>query len=213
MLFDLWTVVDGSDRAQWDYAPLERVGPLRFGMSPQEAITAMEARGYASEAVSQVGQVVGPFEQLCTRFRAMNAPTYRVDTVGYYVGPVGLTCITVDALSGPQVSFDGIRLVGRPPSELSAELSAYLEKTSREVRFTPEGDVGSEELGIYPRAQRAGDVLLTRLVFGRPNDWANTMEDCIPADEWRIHCPARVGRPLTALHLMIRSMRGMIFDA
>ncbi|MFB4280735.1 hypothetical protein ACBJ59_35980 [Nonomuraea sp. MTCD27] len=185
MLHDLWTVVDESDRAQWDYAPLERVGPLRFGMSLQEAVVVMEARGYTSE-VSPVGEV-GPFEQLCTRFRAVGAPTYREDTVGYYVGPMGLTCITVDALSGPQVSFDGIRLVGRPPSELSADLSAYLEKTGREVRFTPEGDVGSEELGIYPRAQRAGDVLLTRLVFGRPNDWANTMFDCIPADEWRIH--------------------------
>jgi hypothetical protein len=39
---------------------------------------------------------------------------------------------------------------------------------------------------MYPRAQRAGDVLLTRLVFGRPNDWASTMYDCIPADEWHV---------------------------
>ncbi|MDX3538992.1 hypothetical protein PV721_32595 [Streptomyces sp. MB09-01] len=38
-----------------------------------------------------------------------------------------------------------------------------------------------------PRAQRAGDVLLTRLVFGSPNDWANTMGDCIPADEMLSH--------------------------
>ncbi|MFI7691652.1 hypothetical protein ACIBQ6_21470 [Nonomuraea sp. NPDC049655] len=186
MLHNLWTAVGESDRAQWDYTPLERVGPLCFGMSLQESITAMEAQGYISEAVFQVGEV-GPFEQLCTRFHAVDAPTYRADTVGYYVGPLGLTCISVDALSGPQVSFDGIRLVGRPPSELSAELSGYLEKTGREVRFTLEGDVGSEELGIYPRAQRAGDVLLTRLIFGRPNDWANTMFDCIPAEEWRIH--------------------------
>ncbi|MEU1720349.1 hypothetical protein [Nonomuraea sp. NPDC005692] len=184
MLHDLWTVVDEPDRAQWDYAPLERVGPLRFGMSLQEAIVVMEARGYTSE-VCPVGEF-GPFEQVCTRFRGVNTPTYREDAVGYYVGPMGLTCITVDALSGPQVSFDRIRLVGRPPSELSTELSAYLEKTSGGVGFTPEGDVGSEELGIYPRAQRAGDVLLTRLVFGRPNAWANTMYDCIPADEWRI---------------------------
>ncbi|MEU4572195.1 MULTISPECIES: hypothetical protein [Nonomuraea] len=194
MWHGLWTVVDESDRDQWDYAPLERVGPLRFGMSLQEAIVAMETQGYTSEAVYQVGKV-GPFEQLRTQFRAVDAPMYReeapgiprVDIEGYYVGPMGLTCVTVDALSGPQVSFDGIRLVGRPPSELSAELSTYLEKTGREVRITPDGDIGSEELGVYPRPQRAGDVLLTRLVFGRPNDWANTMYDCIPADEWRVH--------------------------
>ena len=40
---------------------------------------------------------------------------------------------------------------------------------------------------MIPRAQRAGDVLRTRLVFGRPDEWANTMFDCIPADEWRVH--------------------------
>ncbi|MFB6563571.1 hypothetical protein ACFCYH_32580 [Streptomyces sp. NPDC056400] len=35
---------------------------------------------------------------------------------------------------------------------------------------------------MNPRARRAGDVVLTRLVFGRPNDWASTVFDCIPAD-------------------------------
>ncbi|MFD8542417.1 hypothetical protein [Streptomyces sp. NPDC059649] len=183
---DPWAVVDESDRAQWDYAPLERVGPLRFGMSSQEATAAMEACGYTSNAPSKVGEF-GPFEQLCTRFRAASAPPYRVAVAAYYVGTMGLTCITVDALAGPQVTFDGIRLIGRPPSELSAELTAYLEKTDRDIEITTEGDVGSQQLGMNPRAQRAGDVLLTRLVFGRPNDWANTMYDCIPADEWRVH--------------------------
>ncbi|MEV4113413.1 hypothetical protein [Nonomuraea sp. NPDC049695] len=179
----MWTVVEECDRAQWDYAPLERVGPLRFGMSPQEAAVAMRARGYVGDAVSPIG-AFGPFEQLRTRFRAVNAPAYRVDVVAYYAGPPGLTCVAIDALSGPQVSLDGIRLIGRAPSELAADLSTYLAKTGRSVEITPEGDVGSQELGINPRAQRAGDVLLTRLVFGRPNDWARTMFDCVPAEEW-----------------------------
>lgn len=182
---DLWAVVDDSDRAQWDYAPLERVGPLRFGMSPQEATAAMATGGYTADAVSKAGEF-GPFEQLCMPFRAVGAAAYRVDVVAYYVGLIGLTCIAVDALSGPQVLLDGIRLIGRPPSELSAELSTFLEKTGREVRVTPGGDVGSEELGMHPRAQLAGNVLLTRLVFGRPNDRAHTMYDCIPDDEWRM---------------------------
>jgi hypothetical protein len=155
-------------------------------MSPQEATVAMEASGYAFDDVSKVGNF-GPFEQLCTRFRAVGAPPYRVDVVAYYVGPMGLTCITVDALSGPQVSLDGIQLIGQPPSELAVALSAYLESTGRDIEITTEGDIGSQQLGMNPRAQRAGDVLLTRVVFGRPNDWANTMFDCIPADEWRMH--------------------------
>jgi hypothetical protein len=45
---DLWAVVDESVRAQWDYAPRERVGPLHFGMSPQEAAAAMEPQGFTS---------------------------------------------------------------------------------------------------------------------------------------------------------------------
>jgi hypothetical protein len=48
---DPWAVVDESDRAQWDYAPLERVGPLCFGMSPREATAAMEAWGHTCDAV------------------------------------------------------------------------------------------------------------------------------------------------------------------
>ncbi|WP_159061868.1 hypothetical protein [Streptomyces sp. WM6368] len=175
-----------SDRELWDYAPLERVGPLRFGMSVEEAAGAMLECGFASDTVSELGKF-GPFEQLRARFRAVDAPFHRADVVAYYVGPMGLTCIAVDALTGPQVMLDGIRLVGRPPSALSDELTAHLDNTGRNVEITPGGDIGSQDLGIMPRAQRAGDVLLTRLVFGRPNDWANTMSDCIPADEMNGH--------------------------
>ncbi|WP_157882063.1 hypothetical protein [Streptomyces rubellomurinus] len=171
-----------SDRKLWDCAPLERVGPLRFGMSVEEATGAMLACGFTSDPASELGKS-GPFKQLRTRFRAVDAPFHRTDVVAYYVGPMGLTCIAVDALTGPQVTLEGMRLVGRPPSELSDELAAYLESTNRRVEITPGGDIGSQELGIMPCAQRAGDRLLTRLVLGRPNDWANTMSDCIPADE------------------------------
>ncbi|MFC9398668.1 hypothetical protein ACFTWS_36825 [Streptomyces sp. NPDC057027] len=175
-----------SDREQWDYAPLERVGPLRFGMSVEEAASAMLTCGFTSDVVAELGEF-GPFKQLRMRFRAAGAPFHRADVMAYYVGPMGLTCIAVDALTGPQVTLEGIRLVGRPPSELSDELTAYLLSTDRSVEIMPGGDIGSQDLGIMPRAQRAGDVPLTRLVFGRPNDWANTMSDCIPADEMLGH--------------------------
>ncbi|BCL20622.1 hypothetical protein GCM10017668_24650 [Streptomyces tuirus] len=183
---DSWAVVAESDREQWDYAPLERVGPLRFGMSVEEATSAMLTCGLTSDAVAELGKF-GPFKQLRTSFRAVDAPFHRADVVAYYVGPMGLTCIAVDALTGPQVTFEGIRLVGRLPSVLSDELTTYLESTDRTVEITPGGDIGSQDLGIMPCAQRAGDALLTRLVFGRPNDWANTMSDCIPADEMLGH--------------------------
>lgn len=184
---DSWAVVAEADRKQWDYAPLERVGPLRFGMSVEEATSAMLTCGFTSDTVSELGNF-GPFKQVRTRFRTADAPFYRADVVAYYVGPMGLTCVAVNARSGPQVTFDGMRLIGRPPSELSGELAAYLTNADRDVEITPGGDIGSQSLGIMPLAQRAGDVLLTRLVFGRPNDWAGTMSDCVPAEEMLGHC-------------------------
>lgn len=186
MSYDPWAVVRESDRVQWDYVPLERVGPLRFGMVPEEAIIAMKAWGYASDAVSEIGKF-GPFEHLRTQFRAVGASAFRVDLTVYYVGPMGLTCIAVNALTGPQVSLDGIRLIGRPPSQLSADLSHYLESVGMDIEITTGWDVGSQDLGMIPRAQRAGDIVLTRLVFGRPNELANTVFDCIPAEEWQVH--------------------------
>jgi hypothetical protein len=182
---DVWKVVDEAERAQWDYVPLERVGRLSFGMSPPEATAAMEAGGYLADPVAKVGRF-GPFDQFSTRFRTVGSKRWRVAVTAYYVGEMGITCIVVDALAGPQVLLDGIRLIGRPPSELSDELIAYLERTGRDIEVTTEGEVGSQALGIYPRAQRAGDVLLTRLVFGRSGAWANTMYDSIPAEEWEV---------------------------
>jgi hypothetical protein len=182
---DVWKVVDEAERAQWDYVPLEHVGPLSFGMSPSEAAAAMKASGYFAGTVEKVGRF-GPFDQFSTHFRTLDSQRHRVAVTAYYVGEMGMTCIAVDALAGPQVMLDGIRLVGRPPSELSDDLISYLERTGRDIEVTTEGEVGSQALGIHPRAQRAGDVLLTRMVFGRSGAWANTMYDSIPAEEWRV---------------------------
>ncbi|GGQ78873.1 hypothetical protein GCM10010195_38290 [Kitasatospora griseola] len=111
---DPWAVAADADRALWDYTPLERVGPLRFGMSVAEAVDAMPACGFTSDMVSELGRF-GPFKQVRTRFRATDAPFHRADVVAYYVGPMGLTCLAVDALTGPQVTLEGILLVGSPP--------------------------------------------------------------------------------------------------
>jgi len=119
--------------------------------------------------------------------RETGTPSWRADVTAYYVDTIGLTCVTVSATSGPQVSLDGIRLIGRPPSELASELSAYLDRLGKNIEVAPWGDMGSSELGMLPQAQRAGDVLLTRGVFGKPNAWANTMFDCIPGEEHRMY--------------------------
>ncbi|WP_307030177.1 hypothetical protein [Streptomyces canus] len=86
---DPWAVVAESDRAQWDYAPLERVGPLRFGMSQQAAAVAMEAGGYASDSATEITKFAR-LQQLRTRFRprAPNVPLLGRNAVVQSVGPV-----------------------------------------------------------------------------------------------------------------------------
>jgi hypothetical protein len=37
----VWDVLAESDREQWTYTPSVGVGPLRFGMSPEEAVKAL----------------------------------------------------------------------------------------------------------------------------------------------------------------------------
>lgn len=178
-------VVAESERVQWSYVPRESVGPLRFGMNAPEAIEVIGALGFASGRVELSGKV-GPLKRDRVRFRRADAPQWETDVTVYFVEPLGATCIVVDALTGPQVTLDAMRLVGRKPSELSDELTAYLDGRGLDIEITTEGDVGSEPLGILPRAQRAGDVLLTRVVFGRHDGCANTLFDCVPAEEWRI---------------------------
>jgi len=204
---DRWAVVAESDRVQWDCEPLEHVGPLRFGMSQRKATAAMDAQGFASDASAIAN--FGPFGQVRVKFRKTEGASGRngswktsfadalevlltgslgqVDVVAYFVDSIGLTCVAVDARSGPQVTLDGIRLIGRRPSELANEIAVHLKKVGKGVEITVDGEVSHSDWGMFPRPQRAGDVLLTRAVFGRPNSWAYTTFDCIPADEWKSH--------------------------
>ena len=86
----------------------------------------------------------------------------------------------------PQVTLDGTRLVGRPPSELLEEFFDYAAKQGMSRQISVEGDVASDELGIMIRAQRAGDILLTRAFFAQPEGWAYTVHDCVPTPEWNV---------------------------
>lgn len=124
MWSDLWPVVAESDRVQWGLEPLERVGPLRFGMGQQEATAAMSAQGFTSRAYAISN--FGPFGQVRAEFRRTEgARTGQVDVVAYFVESIGLTCVAVEARTGPQVTVDGIRLIGRRPSELSRAYTTF----------------------------------------------------------------------------------------
>ncbi|WP_053711259.1 hypothetical protein [Streptomyces sp. NRRL B-3648] len=98
-----------------------------------------------------------------------------------------LAAVVVDALCGPQVSVERLRLVGRVPSELTERLHGHAEDRGMVPAVSVEGDAVVEQLGLLVRAQRAGDILLSRPFFAAGfQDWAHTLHDCVPADEWAV---------------------------
>ncbi|MGW1362924.1 hypothetical protein ACWCQP_36640 [Streptomyces chartreusis] len=181
----MWSIVDEAERAQWNFVPSETVGPLRFGMSVEEVVTAMGAQGFTSTH-SSMSRPHGALVQQAG-FRSKDAPRYEEAVTAYIRKSGRLAAVAVDALCGPQVSFDGLRLVGRVPSELAEQLHGYSQDRGMVPTVSVEGDAISEELGLLVRAQRAGDILLSRAFFvANFQDWACTVHDCVPADEWDI---------------------------
>jgi hypothetical protein len=84
--------------------------------------------------------------------------------------------------------LDGLRLVGRVPSELEDAFAEYTSTNGHDLRYSQHADPGSEALGVVLRAQRARDVVLSRPV-SVTSTWAecccDVTEGRIPTEEWR----------------------------
>lgn len=157
-------------RPRWELAPLEGVGPLRFGMSADEVAAVL------------------PDALVLSRFQA--DPSFR-DVVGIQLGfwsgePAvhvyftsgRLYCIAADAAFGPHVWFGGQDWTGGDPGALEKTLPGFDAATGLGVRYGPRGNPGVNELGLVLRVQEVGDRVLTRPVMvGR--EWA---ENCV--DDW-----------------------------
>ncbi|TKA11124.1 hypothetical protein FCI23_14085 [Actinacidiphila oryziradicis] len=82
--------------------------------------------------------------------------------------------------------MDTLRLVGQVPSELIEQVFDYVTERDMSPALSVEGDAASDELGFMLRAQRAGDVLLSRAFLAKFDDWAYTVHDCVPTTEWAV---------------------------
>ncbi|HEU4784225.1 MAG TPA: hypothetical protein VFS83_12870 [Ktedonobacterales bacterium] len=157
----IWEVKRDVDRAQWTFTPWIGVGPLRFGMSPEEVGAALDS------AHAQ------PFAQVFTE----------VGVTVFYTESVRLAGVAVNALNGPQVRLGGTALVGCVPSELERWISDHATAHGLDLRYTHEGNPGSVDLGLIIRVQRAGDVVLSRPLF-LIREWVLEPWDYIPGFEW-----------------------------
>ncbi|MFB7126854.1 hypothetical protein [Kitasatospora sp. NPDC056273] len=178
-----WDVVAADERIRWTSEPLRRVGPLRFGMTAEEAEQAL-----VGELVPSPWRRVRPHygSVVSSEFNLPRVPALAAVTAYFDAGR--LVGVAFDARRGPQVFLDGLPLVGRVPSELVADLTAHADTHDVYLQHTQLGDLASEELGFLGSTQRAGDVLLTRamLVDSR---WAERIGDhsetYLPTAEWR----------------------------
>ncbi|GAB4050562.1 hypothetical protein [Catellatospora paridis] len=179
----LWEVLADVEREQWTFMPSVGVGPLRFGMSHDEAAVVMDWFAVVVDGTFRERDDTRKAEFRSVRDR----PSVQPAVTAYYSRVEGLYCVVVDARCGPQVTLDGLRLVGRVPSEWEADFLAYALPRGIAPRYAPEGDLAPEELGLLIRVQRAGDVVLTRPVFGIVRERAHTLWDSLPYDEFQVH--------------------------
>ncbi|MFB7037609.1 MULTISPECIES: hypothetical protein [unclassified Streptomyces] len=75
--------------------------------------------------------------------------------------------VTVDGRDGPQVTFDGLRLIGRSVEAVDKDLLRYLEEHDRELVIGRGGAPGPDGPGMYVRATRAGDTVISGARFCR----------------------------------------------
>ncbi len=162
MATDVWGVLVEAQRRPWSFTPFERVGPLEFGMTHDQVQGAVH--GALSVAVSQVTSGSEGWADFWLERRPGARFSGPAVTTSYDES-IGLAGIAVNALRGPQVALEGIRLVGQTPSRLEDEFTDYLVAHSRELRYSQCADLCSPQLGLVLRAQRAGDVVLSRPVM------------------------------------------------
>ncbi|MER7581872.1 hypothetical protein [Kitasatospora sp. NPDC097691] len=179
-MWSVWAVVGEDDRAQWTLDPLAAVGPLRFGMSSEDVQEALD--GFlepSSSRTSHHGNVLSHEFHPAT---SSHSPALTA-----YYDAERLVCVAVNALRGPQVTLDGLPLVGRVPSELERDFVEYTATRGHDLGYGQYADPASDTLGVILRAQRAGDVVLSRPVFVGPT-WAelcgNVWEGSVPEAEW-----------------------------
>jgi hypothetical protein len=184
MATDLWGVVADARRLPWSFTPFERVGPLEFGMTHDDVPAAV--RGDLNAAVSQGTSGSQGWGEMWPARRA-DATFSGPAVTAYYDESIGLAALAVDARRGPQVTLEGMSLVGRRPSSLEGEFTNYLVAQGMELRYSQFADPCSPQLGLLLRAQRAGDVVLSRPVMVA-QAWADrcwdTSEGRIPTREW-----------------------------
>jgi hypothetical protein len=172
-----------TERQRWPFVPLVSVGPLRFGMSRDQVVDQVAAALGAGPNAEKPGDWI--------IFSDPNSFGRPLTT--YFSAAGGLACVAVDARHGPQITWGHLCLVGQVPSKLEEDFSDHMSAQGLDeaIRYSQCGDLGTDALGVVLRAQRVGDIVLSRPVFVA-REWADMVWDAwegtIPMEEWHVCC-------------------------
>lgn len=168
-----WLVADAEDRPRWYCTPLEGVGPLRFGMSPQQVSAALDGEVPAESRGHHPFPVGSPWEDQGTPEEWHVSKEYYaragVSAHYSYASQAGrgsaLVRVSVHGRSGPLVSLYGIELIGRKPSAVEADIIRYIQDRGLDLRMGCGGDIGPGDSQVWARAERAGDTSVSAACF------------------------------------------------
>ncbi|MFF5390184.1 hypothetical protein ACFY5H_17630 [Streptomyces sp. NPDC013012] len=174
----MWPVLPDVERDQWDYLPGRTLGPLRMDMHREEVVAALAVHGFTARPGGY-----GPgWKTVC--FAKDDAPTSQAPVECYFHADGELAYVHVDGRLGPQVTCEGIRLIGRVPSQLAREMEAHAIEYDTGLRFSPSGDVSCDRFQLEIGAQRAGDHIVTAAVFFVAGEDHSVARDNAPEAVW-----------------------------
>lgn len=161
-----WPVKTDQERSHWDWSPQKAVGPLRFGMTPQQVSDALggevpaDRQGHFPYWWWRSG-AAGQWTLTDDRFEQTGVSAH----YSYPEGLPALGAVTVHGRSGPQITYAGIQLIGATPSRLDAAMLQHIENHDLGLLFTPSGSPIPPGLQMDINATRAGDTAISEVTF------------------------------------------------
>ncbi|MFE7400272.1 hypothetical protein [Streptomyces sp. NPDC057557] len=139
-----WWERKPDDRPQWVLDPLVGVGPLRFGMCPDEVEAAL---GGVLNSGSQVARDGSSW----TRYGD-------VGVTAIYAPGMLLVALGVDAMAGPLVRLGDVELIDRVPSEVRADIHGLAHRQQVAVGANWSGDPEVAAWGLSMGATQAWEL-------------------------------------------------------
>ncbi|MYV43017.1 hypothetical protein GT030_30180 [Streptomyces sp. SID1328] len=174
----MWPTLPDAERDQWVYLPGQTLGPLRMDMHRKEVVATLAAHGFATQSDGRIGG----WDFI--HFAKEGSPVIKAAVECYFHEDGELAYVLVDGRFGPQVACEGIRLIGRVPSQLAQEMEDYAIEHDTGIRFSYGGDCFCDGFQLEIGAQRASDHVVSWALFFIAEGDPSLPRDAAPAAIW-----------------------------